>query len=68
MTPKALLEIVIALPVLSPESVAARRPAYANQLQASVNLAFSSALASVGLTIPAIVHLSRLQRSAGRPG
>jgi len=53
-TPKALLGIVIALLVLLPESVAALRAAYANQLQASMNLAFRSALASVGLTIPAI--------------
>jgi Ca2+:H+ antiporter len=40
--------------VLLPETWAAVRAAYANRLQSSINLAFGSALASIGLTIPAV--------------
>jgi Ca2+:H+ antiporter len=40
--------------VLLPESVAALRAARANRLQTSMNLALGSALASIGLTIPAV--------------
>jgi Ca2+:H+ antiporter len=56
--PKALVGIVIASIVLLPEGLAALRAARANRLQASLNLALGSALASIGLTIPAIAILS----------
>ena len=52
--PKAVLGIAIALLVLLPETVAAVRAAHANRLQISLNLAYGSALASIGLTIPAV--------------
>ena len=52
--PKAVLGIVIALLVLLPETWAAVRAARANRLQTSMNLAFGSALASIGLTIPVV--------------
>lgn len=52
--PKAVLGIAIALLVLLPETVAAVRAADANRLQTSLNLAYGSALASIGLTIPAV--------------
>lgn len=52
--PKAVLGIAIALLVLLPETVAAVRAAHANLLQISLNLAYGSALASIGLTIPAV--------------
>ena len=52
--PKTLVGIVIALLVLLPETVAALRAARANRLQTSLNLALGSALASIGLTIPAV--------------
>lgn len=53
--PKTLVGIVIAAIVLLPEGLAAVRAARANRLQTSLNLALGSALASIGLTIPAVV-------------
>lgn len=52
--PQTLVGIVIALVVLMPETLAALRAAQANRLQTSLNLALGSALASIGLTIPAV--------------
>ncbi len=56
--PKALVGIIIAAVVLLPEGVAAVRAARANRLQTSLNLALGSALASIGLTIPAVAVVS----------
>ncbi len=53
--PKAVIGIVIAMLVLLPETWAAVRAARADRLQTSMNLALGSALASIGLTIPAVV-------------
>jgi Ca2+:H+ antiporter len=53
--PKAVVGIAIALLVLLPETWAAVRAARANRLQTSMNLALGSALASIGLTVPAVV-------------
>ena len=52
--PKAVVGVALALLVLLPEGLAAVRAARANQLQTSLNLALGSALASIGLTIPAV--------------
>jgi len=56
--PKAVVGIVIAALVLLPEGLAAVRAARANRLQTSLNLALGSALASIGLTIPAVSIVS----------
>lgn len=56
--PPALVGIIIAAVVLLPEGVAAVRAARANRLQTSLNLALGSALASIGLTIPAVALVS----------
>jgi Ca2+:H+ antiporter len=57
--PKAVVGIAIALLVLLPEGLAALRAASgANRLQTSLNLALGSALASIGLTIPAVAVVS----------
>ncbi len=56
--PQAVIGIVIALLVLMPESLAAVNAARANRLQTSLNLAFGSALACVGLTIPVVAVVS----------
>ena len=53
--PKAVIGIAIAMIVLLPEAWAAVRAARANRLQTSINLALGSALATIGLTIPAVV-------------
>lgn len=52
--PHAVVGVVIALLVLLPETLAAVRAAARNRVQTSLNLALGSALASIGLTIPAI--------------
>lgn len=56
--PKALVGVIIAAVVLLPEGLAALRAARANRLQTSLNLALGSALASIGLTIPAVAIVS----------
>ncbi|MBL8931223.1 MAG: hypothetical protein JNL54_13975 [Kineosporiaceae bacterium] len=52
--PQAVVGVVIALLVLSPESLAAVRAARRNRMQTSFNLAYGSAIASIGLTVPAL--------------
>ncbi len=56
--PKAVIGVAIAALVLLPEALAAVRAARANRLQTSLNLALGSALASIGLTIPAVAVVS----------
>ena len=56
--PKALVGVIVAAVVLLPEGLAALRAARANRLQTSLNLALGSALASIGLTIPAVAIVS----------
>lgn len=52
--PKSLVGIIIATVILLPEGLAAFKAARQNRLQTSLNLALGSALASIGLTIPAV--------------
>jgi Ca2+:H+ antiporter len=56
--PQAAVGVVIALLVLLPETVAAVRAARRDRVQTSLNLALGSAMASIGLTIPAIAVAS----------
>jgi len=56
--PKTIVGIAIAMLVLLPEGFAAVRAARANRLQSSLNLALGSALASIGLSIPAIAAIA----------
>jgi Ca2+:H+ antiporter len=56
--PDTLVGVLIAGIVLLPEGLAAVMAARANKLQTSLNLALGSALASIGLTIPAVSALS----------
>ena len=58
--PPTVIGIIIALLVLLPETWAAVRAARADRLQTSMNLALGSALASIGLTIPAVALVSTL--------
>jgi Ca2+:H+ antiporter len=68
--PHAVIGIAIALMVLLPETWAAVRTALRNRMQTSFNLALGSALATIGLTIPAVVATSialGLQLDLGLP-
>jgi Ca2+:H+ antiporter len=56
--PQAAVGVAIALVVLLPESIAAARAARRGRVQTSMNLALGSAMASIGLTIPAIAVAS----------
>lgn len=58
--PPALGGFLVAVLILSPESVAAVRAALANQLQRSVNILLGSALATISLTIPAVLTIGFL--------
>lgn len=58
--PKSLVGIIIAFVILLPEGIAAVSAARNNRLQTSLNLALGSALASIGLTIPAVSIASYL--------
>jgi Ca2+:H+ antiporter len=53
--PPELAGLVVAVLVLTPEGVAAVRSAADNQLQRGVNICLGSALATIGLTIPAVI-------------
>jgi Ca2+:H+ antiporter len=55
--PQALGGAVIAGLVLTPEAIAAIQAARRNQLQRSVNILHGSVLASIGLTIPAVLTI-----------
>ncbi|WP_020496625.1 calcium:proton antiporter [Sciscionella marina] len=56
--PQAVVGVIIALLVLLPETLAAVRAARRDRMQTSLNLALGSAMASIGLTIPAIAVAS----------
>ncbi|MGW0502281.1 calcium:proton antiporter [Micromonospora sp. NPDC003241] len=56
--PPAFVGVIIALLVLLPETLAAARAARRDRVQISLNLALGSAMASIGLTIPAIAIAS----------
>ena len=56
--PHAVVGVIIALLVLLPESISAVRAAALDRVQTSLNLAYGSAMASIGLTIPTIAVAS----------
>ena len=53
--PLALGGVLVALLVLAPEGLAALRSAAQNKLQRSVNICLGSALATISLTVPAVL-------------
>ena len=56
--PVKLAGVLVAAIVLLPELVAALRAARRNQLQSSINLALGSAVACIGLTVPAVTVIA----------
>jgi Ca2+:H+ antiporter len=56
--PLSVVGVIIALLVLLPETLAAVRAARRQRIQISLNLAFGSAMASIGLTIPTLAVAS----------
>lgn len=53
--PEAFSGFLVAILILSPEALSAVRAAVHNQLQRSVNILLGSVLATIGLTIPAVL-------------
>ena len=53
--PAALSGFLVAIVVLSPEAMSAARAALANELQRSMNILLGSVLATISLTIPAVL-------------
>jgi len=62
--PTALGGIIIAMLVATPESIAAVKAARANRLQRSINIVLGSVLATIGLTVPAMIVISHLTGKA----
>ena len=56
----ALGGLLIAALVATPEAISAVQAARANQLQRSVNISLGSVLATIGLTVPTMLAISRL--------
>jgi Ca2+:H+ antiporter len=56
--PQSAVGVVIALLVLLPEGLSAVRNAHRGRIQTSFNLAYGSAMASIGLTIPIVALAS----------
>ncbi len=56
--PVALGGVVVAILVLAPEGLAAFEAAAANHLQRSVNVCLGSALATISLTVPAVIGIA----------
>jgi Ca2+:H+ antiporter len=59
--PSALGAVVVAILVLAPEGLGGIRAALANRMQRSVNILLGSALATLALTIPAVVIIGLWQ-------
>ena len=58
--PAALGGVIIAVLVATPEAIGAVRAALTNDLQRSINIFLGSVLSTIGLTVPAIVLVSRV--------
>jgi Ca2+:H+ antiporter len=58
--PAALGGVIMALLVATPEAIGAVRAALGNHMQRSVNIFLGSVLSTIGLTVPAMVVISRL--------
>lgn len=56
--PPVLSGFLVAILILAPEAISAVRAAVRNQLQRSVNILLGSVLATIGLTIPAVLTIS----------
>ena len=55
--PPALRGVLVAILVLTPEALAAFKAALADRLQRSVNICLGSALATISLTVPAVLTI-----------
>jgi Ca2+:H+ antiporter len=59
--PQALVGVIVAVLVLAPEAMGAMQATLRNHLQRAVNISLGSVLATIGLTIPAVLLLGVLK-------
>lgn len=59
--PRGLVGVIVAVLVLAPEAMGAMQAAMRNRLQRAVNISLGSVLATIGLTIPAVLVLGVLK-------
>lgn len=62
--PKALTGLIVAILIFAPEGLAAIRAVLANDLQRAINMYFGSVLATISLTVPAVVIISVLTNNS----
>ena len=62
--PSKLGGFLVALLVLAPEGVCAIQSAYRDQLQRSINLCMGSAVATICLTVPAVLIISQIMNQS----
>jgi Ca2+:H+ antiporter len=55
--PPAIVGVIVAVLVLSPEAMGAVQATLRNQLQRAVNISLGSVLATIGLTVPAVLAI-----------
>ena len=58
--PKTLTGLIVAILIFAPEGLGAMRAVLNNKLQRAVNMYFGSVLATISLTVPAVVIISLL--------
>lgn len=58
--PPAIGGLIVAILILAPEAVGAAKAALNNQLQRAMNLFFGSVLATIALTVPAVLLISSM--------
>ena len=58
--PAPLGGVIIAMLVVTPEAISATRSAWMNKVQRSINIFLGSVLATIGLTVPAMLVISYL--------
>lgn len=56
--PKALTGLIVAILIFAPEGLAAMKAVLNNHLQRAINMFFGSVLATISLTVPAVVIIS----------
>lgn len=56
--PKALTGLIVAILIFAPEGLGAIRAVLKNELQRAINMYFGSVLATISLTVPAVVIIS----------
>lgn len=61
--PTALTGLIVAILIFAPEGLGAIRAVLANDLQRAINMYFGSVLATISLTVPAVVIISLLTNS-----